>query len=173
MLDKIRDMIGDANVLTGPDRAKWLTEWTGSYTVDPMAVLRPANTDQVAAIMALAHETHTPVVPVSGNTGLTGGTSGTGMLMLSLDRLNTIADIDTAGRTATVGAGVILSNLHDAADTHDLIFPLTFGARGSARIGGVLSTNGGGSNLVRYGNSRDLVLWLQVVRAARTSPAMR
>ena len=165
MLDKIRDMIGDANVLTGPDRAKWLTEWTGSYTVDPMAVLRPANTDQVAAIMALAHETHTPVVPVSGNTGLTGGTSGTGMLMLSLDRLNTIADIDTAGRTATVGAGVILSNLHDAADTHDLIFPLTFGARGSAMIGGVLSTNAGGSNVVRYGNTRDLVLGLQVVLA--------
>ena len=165
MLDELREILGDAYVLTGEDCAKWRNEWTGAYTVDPIAVLRPANTAEVSAIMKIAHETGTPVVPVSGNTGLTGGTSGTGMLMLSVDRLNTIGTIDTQGRTASVGAGVILSQIHDAADAQDLIFPLTFGARGSAMIGGVLSTNAGGSNVVRYGNTRDLVLGLEVVMA--------
>ncbi len=158
-------LIGEKYVLTGTDRAKWLTDWTGNYTADPVAVLRPANTAEVAGIMAIATEFHIPVVPVSGNTGLTGGTSGNDMLMLSLDRLNQIEDIDAAGRTATVGAGVILSALHAAADAQDLIFPLTFGARGSAMIGGVLATNAGGSNVLRYGNTRDLCMGLEVVTA--------
>lgn len=165
MLDDLRDLLGDAYVLTGDDRAKWLTDWTGAYTADPLAVLRPASTDQVAGILRLAHASGTAVVPVSGNTGLTGGTSGTGMLMISLDRLNQIEELDPLGRTATVGAGVILSALHDAADAQDMIFPLTFGARGSAMVGGVLATNAGGSNVLRYGNTRDLVLGLEVVTA--------
>lgn len=165
MIEQLNDIVGAAYVLTGDDTAKWATDWTGAYTADPIAVVRPADTAEVAAVLKLAHDADTPVVPVSGNTGLTGGTSGKGMLMLSVDRLNTIADIDAAGRTATVGAGVILSNLHAAAEAKDLIFPLTFGARGSAMVGGALSTNAGGSNVVRYGNTRDLVLGLEVVMA--------
>ncbi len=165
MIEDLQSLLGDQFVLTGEDRAKWLTDWTGGYSADPVAVLRPANTAEVAGIMTIATANNCPVVPVSGNTGLTGGTSGEGMLMLSLDRMNAIEEIDPKGRTATVGAGVILSALHDAADAEDMIFPLTFGARGSAMIGGVLATNAGGSNVLRYGNTRDLCLGLEVVTA--------
>ena len=166
IITRLRGAIGDAFVLTAPaDTAKWARDWAGEYTSDPIAVLRPADTAQVAAVMAIAHETGTPVVPVGGNTGLNGGAVANGAVQVSLDRLNQITSIDPAGRTATVGAGVILSNLHDAVADHDLIFPLTFGARGSAMIGGVLSTNAGGSNVLRYGNTRDLVLGIEVVMA--------
>lgn len=165
MLDDIAAIIGADRVLVGHDAAPYATDWTSQYKGTPLAVLRPGSTAEIAGIMKIAHAMGTPVVPVSGHTGLTGGTLATDALVLSVDRLNTIYDIDTAGRTATVGAGVILSNLHTAADAHDLIFPLTFGARGSAMIGGVLSTNAGGSNVVRYGNTRDLCLGLEVVMA--------
>lgn len=165
ILTQLRAAIGPENVLTGDDTGKWQSDWMGVYTLDPVAVLRPANTAQTAAIMKIAHASGTPVTPVSGNTGLVGGTQATGALMLSLDRMNAIRDIRPDARIAVVEAGVILSTLHEAAATHDLIFPLTFGARGSAMIGGVLATNAGGSNVVRYGNTRDLCLGLEVVLA--------
>jgi len=165
MLSELTAIVGTGFVLTGSDTAKWATDWTGAYVAEPLAVVRPADTQQVSKILALAHNAGQAVVPVSGNTGLAGGTYADGAILLSLDRMNTITDIDKMGRTATVGAGVILSNLHDAVDDHGLIFPLTFGARGSAMIGGVLSTNAGGSNVVRYGNTRDLVLGIEVVMA--------
>ena len=165
LLSRLTDVIGKANVLTGADAAAYGEDWTGAYTSTPLAVLRPANTAEVAAILKIANETKTPVVPASGRTGLTGATLAQDALMLSVERLNSISDINVAGRTATVGAGVILSNLHDAADKHDLIFPLTLGARGSAMIGGLLSTNAGGSNVVRYGSTRGLCLGLEVVMA--------
>ena len=165
IIDSIGAIIGKNRVLTGSDAAPYATDWTGNYTGQPLAVLRPGTTQEVAAIMQIAHETGTPVVPAAGRTGLNGGTLADGALLLSLERLNQITEIDVAGRTATVGAGVILSQLHDAAEAHDLIFPLTFGAKGSAMIGGVLSTNAGGSNVLRYGNTRDLCLGLEVVMA--------
>lgn len=163
ILDQLRAAIGADNVLTGADRAKWQHDWTGDYTLNPLAVLRPGSTADVSAILTIAHQTSTPVVPVSGNTGLTGATSNDGALMLSVDRLNAIRKIDADARSITVEAGVILSAIHDAADDHDLIFPLTFGAKGTAMIGGALSTNAGGSNVVRYGNTRDLCLGVEVV----------
>ncbi|MFT5648756.1 MAG: FAD/FMN-containing dehydrogenase [Yoonia sp.] len=165
ILDQLRAVLGHDAVLTGPDTAKWDHDWTGMYQSTPLAVLRPRNTSDVSAIMKIAHHTKTPVVPVSGNTGLNGGAQAQEALLLSLDRLNAISTIDVQGRTATVGAGVILSSLHTATEKHGLIFPLTFGARGSAMIGGVLSTNAGGSNVLRYGNTRDLVLGIEVVMA--------
>ncbi len=165
MLDQLINIVGKPNVLTGQDTAKWQKDWMKTYDADPIAVVRPNSTDQVSQIMALAHDTGTPVVPVGGNTGLVGGTSGSGMIMISLDRMNKVLDIDAPGRTMTVEAGVILSKMHDAADDLDLIFPLTFGAKGTAMIGGNLSTNAGGSNVVRYGNTRDLCLGLEVVLA--------
>jgi len=161
----LAEIVGPAFVLTGTDTEKWSSDWTNMYVATPLAVVRPADTQQVSAVMKWAHATGTAIVPVSGNTGLNGGASGEDAVMLSLDRLNKIADIDVAGRTARVGAGVVLSSLHDAADAHDLIFPLTFGARGTAMIGGALSTNAGGSNVVRYGNTRDLVMGIEVVMA--------
>lgn len=162
-IDQMRNAIGADNVLTGQDTAKWSSDWTGDYTVAPSAVVRPGSTADVSAIMRIAHETQTPIVPVSGNTGLTGATSNLGAVMLSLDRMNKVRKIDEEGRTITVDAGVVLSRIHDAAAVHDLIFPLTFGARGTAMIGGALSTNAGGSNVVRYGNTRDLCLGVEVV----------
>ncbi|PJI85160.1 FAD/FMN-containing dehydrogenase [Yoonia maricola] len=165
VLDQIADAIGTDRILTGVDAAPYGKDWTGAYTSTPMAVLRPANTAEVAAILKIAHATKTPIVPASGRTGLTGATLAEGALMLSVERLNEITEINVAGRTATVGAGVILSNLHDVAEEHGLIFPLTLGARGSAMIGGLLSTNAGGSNVVRYGSTRGLCLGLEVVMA--------
>lgn len=158
-------IIGDANVLSGPDSAAWASDWTGTYTGEPGLVLRPADTREVSDILQLASARKLTVTPVSGNTGLVGGSHAPGGILLSLERLNTIYDINPRARTARVGAGVILSNLHDAAEAEDLIFPLTFGAKGSARIGGVLSTNAGGSNVLRYGNTRDLCLGIEAVLA--------
>lgn len=165
LLDDLRTAIGAAHVLTGDATAKWRSDWMGTYLSTPLAVLRPGSTADVSAILKIANATNTPVVPVSGNTGLVGGTQTTGGLILSLDRMNRIRDLRPAGRLAVVEAGVILSTLHDAASAHDLTFPMTFGARGSAMIGGILSTNAGGSNVLRYGNTRDLCLGLEVVLA--------
>jgi len=164
-LKEIEAAIGIDRILTGADAAPYGKDWTGAYTSTPLAVLRPTSTAEVAAILKIANATGTPVVPASGRTGLTGATKGDGALLLSVERLNQIAEINVAGRTATVGAGVILSNLHDAVADHDLVFPLTLGARGSAMIGGLLSTNAGGSNVVRYGSTRGLCLGLEVVLA--------
>ncbi|MDX1820307.1 MAG: FAD-binding oxidoreductase [Alphaproteobacteria bacterium] len=163
MLDKLEAIVGKANVAQGSEVARWSRDWTGVYTWTPLAVVRPGSTEEVAAILRLANETGTAVVPVSGNTGLAGGTRAEGAIMLSLDRMNRIREMRPTARIAIVEAGVILSNLHEAADAHDLIFPLTFGARGSAMVGGFLSTNAGGSNVLRYGNTRDLCLGLEVV----------
>ncbi|WP_342068734.1 FAD-binding oxidoreductase [Yoonia algicola] len=165
VLDQIADAIGADRILTGTDAAPYGKDWTGAYTSTPLAVLRPTTTAEVSAILKIANAIKTPVVPASGRTGLTGATLAQDALMLSVERLNDIYDINVDGRTATVGAGVILSTLHDAAEAHDLIFPLTLGARGSAMIGGLLSTNAGGSNVVRYGSTRGLCLGLEVVMA--------
>lgn len=163
MLDELRAIVGAGNVMTGDDRARWARDWTGYFPSDPMAVVRPASTDEVAAVIRLANDTGTPVVPVSGNTGLAGGAQANGAIALSLDRMNRIREIRADARIAIVDAGVILSEVHAAADAQGLIFPLTFGAKGSAMVGGVLSTNAGGSNVVRYGNTRDLVLGIEAV----------
>ncbi|MEL6840760.1 MAG: FAD-binding oxidoreductase [Pseudomonadota bacterium] len=165
VLDQIAEAIGHDRILTGADAVPYGKDWTGAYTSVPLAVLRPVNTQEVSEILKIANATGTPIVPASGRTGLTGATLAQDALMLSVERLNEITEINVAGRTATVGAGVILSNLHDAADAHDLIFPLTLGARGSAMIGGLLSTNAGGSNVVRYGSTRGLCLGIEVVMA--------
>jgi FAD/FMN-containing dehydrogenase len=166
LLATLANLLGPQGLLTDPtDMARWTDDWTGYYSSVPLAVARPATTRQVSAVMAACHAAGQAVVPVSGNTGLNGGASAMGALALSLDRMTAIRQIDPVARTAEVEAGVILSRLHDAVDVHDLIFPLTFGARGSAMIGGALSTNAGGSNVLRYGNTRDLVLGLTVVLA--------
>jgi len=165
LLDRLRALLGPAHVLTGADCAPYTAEWSGKYHWQPLAVVRPADRDQVAAILQIASETGTPVVPIAGRTGLVGGTEAEGRLMLSIERLNRIREIRADARLAIVEAGVILSRLHDAAAERGLYFPLWFGARGSAMIGGVLSTNAGGSNVVRYGSTRALCLGVEVVLA--------
>ncbi|WP_343116593.1 FAD-binding oxidoreductase [Ostreiculturibacter nitratireducens] len=165
LIEDLAALIGAENVLTGVDAARYGHEWTGKYHWQPNAVLRPANTGEVAAILSRANADGTAVVPVGGHTGLTGATEAEGALMLSLERMNRIREIRPEARIAIVEAGVVLSRLHEAAAEHGLAFPLTFGARGSAMIGGCLSTNAGGSNVVRYGNTRALCLGLEVVLA--------
>jgi FAD/FMN-containing dehydrogenase len=163
LIPALKALLGDANVLTGPDMTRYSRDWMGNYEGTPLAVARPGSTAEVAATVKLAAEHGTPVIPVSGNTGLTGGTFTETGLLLSTERLNRIREIRAPSRIAIVEAGVILSKLHDAAADHGLYFPLWFGARGSAMIGGVLSTNAGGSNVLRYGSTRALCLGLEVV----------
>jgi FAD/FMN-containing dehydrogenase len=165
ILQDFAAIVGPQHALTGDDVARWSRDWTGKYCAQPGVVLRPASTHEVSQIMALATAERQSITPVSGHTGLVGGTYAPGGVLVSLDRIKTIHDINTGARTATVDAGVVLSSLHEAAEAEDLIFPLTFGAKGSAMIGGVMSTNAGGSNVLRYGNTRDLVLGLEAVLA--------
>lgn len=165
MIEDLRAAVGPANVLTGADMARYARDWMGKYHGAPLAVVRPGSTAEVAACVRLAAAHGVPVVPVSGNTGLVGGTMTTGGLMLSLERMNRIRTVKRDARLVVAEAGVILSRLHDAAEAEGLYFPLWFGARGSAMLGGVLSTNAGGSNVLRYGSTRGLCLGLEVVLA--------
>ncbi len=164
-LSDLRALLGEAHVLTGEATAPWRRDWTGKWHADPLAVVRPASTAEVADTVRCAGRHGLAIVPVGGNTGLVGGTANTGALMVSLDRMNAIREIRPQAGIAIVEGGAILADIHAAAAAHDLTFPLTFGARGSARVGGFLSTNAGGSNVVRYGSTRGLVLGLEVVLA--------
>ncbi len=162
IIAQLHSILGQSHVLTGADAAPWSRDWTGVYAWTPLAVARPNTTQQVAATIKACAAAGIAVVPVGGNTGLTGATQAQDAVMISLDRMNAIS-VNADSMVATVQAGAILQNIHAAADDCDLIFPLLFGARGSAMIGGNLSTNAGGSNVVRYGNTRDLCLGLEVV----------
>jgi FAD/FMN-containing dehydrogenase len=163
LLADLTQLLGPAHVLTGTDLDRYTGDWTTHYTSAPMAVVRPGSTEEVAAVVKLAALHKVPIIPVSGRTGLVGGAMTTGGLMLSVERLNRIREVRPATRIAIVEAGVVLQRLHEAADAEGLYFPLWFGARGSAMIGGVLSTNAGGSNVLRYGSTRALCLGLEVV----------
>ena len=165
LIAELTARFGAGHVLTGADMARYVGDWTGRYTAAPLAVVRPGSTDEVAEVLRMAARHGVPVVPVGGGTGLVGGSMTTGGLMLSLERMNRIRELRPDARLAVVEAGVVLSRLHDAADAAGLNFPLWFGARGSAMIGGVLSTNAGGSNVLRFGSTRALCLGLEVVLA--------
>ncbi|WOI56394.1 FAD-binding oxidoreductase [Palleronia sp. LCG004] len=163
ILDALRDAVGAANVLTGSDAEAYARDWTGYYEGAPLCAVRPASTEEVSKVVRAASQAGVAIVPFGGNTGLMGGTHASGRIALSLERMNKVREIRPSSRMAIVEAGVVLSQMHEAADAHDLVFPLTFGARGSARIGGVLGTNAGGSNVLRYGNTRALCVGIEVV----------
>lgn len=165
MKSRFTEVLGEAHVLSGADLEPFARDWTGKFEGAPAMLLRPADTAQVAAIMQIAHASGTPITAISGATGLTGAGHAPGGVLLSLERLNQIEEINPRARTARVGAGVILQDLREAAEAEGMVFPVTFGAQGSARIGGILSTNAGGSNVLRHGNTRDLCLGLEVVLA--------
>lgn len=162
-IEELSKIVGADHVLSGEAAAGYSHDWVKMYEWSPLLVVRPANTKEVSEIVKYANRAEVPIVPVSGNTGLAGGTRADGAIMLSLERLNRIREIRPDARIAIVEAGVILANVHTEADAHDFIFPLTFGAKGSAMVGGFLSTNAGGSNVLRYGNTRDLVLGIEAV----------
>jgi FAD/FMN-containing dehydrogenase len=165
LIDDMAGVVGANHVLAGEAADPWARDWTGAYRGRPRAVLRPGSTAEASRVLALAHAAGAPVVPAGGRTGLTGAGHAPDALVLSLDRLNRIRAVRPGPRVALAEAGVVLSALHDAAEAHGLVFPLTFGARGSALLGGALSTNAGGSNVLRYGSARDLCLGLEVVLA--------
>jgi len=165
LIAELRASIGAPNVMAGADAAGYTRDWTGKYHWQPLAVVRPANTAEVAAVLRLASARGVAVVPVGGNTGLNGGTSAEGALMLSLERMTRIREVNPRTRVLVAEAGVVLERLHDAAAAEGLVFGLTFGAKGSAQVGGFLSTNAGGSNVLRHGNARTLCLGLEVVLA--------
>jgi len=165
LTDDLAAVVGAANVLIGSDLDRYARDWMGWYQGTPVAVVRPASTSEVAGCLKVAAAHKVAVVPISGNTGLVGGTMTTGGLMISLERMNRIRAVKPDARLVVAEAGVILSRLHDAAEAEGLYFPLWFGARGSAMLGGVLSTNAGGSNVLRYGSTRGLCLGLEVVLA--------
>ncbi len=164
-IGELRGIVGRAHVLTGADAAPYGRDWLGKYAWRPLAVVRPADTDEVARVMRVLARAGLAVVPVGGNTGLAGGTLADGAVMVSLARMNRLREINPRARVAVAEAGLVLSRLHEAAAGHGLSFPMTFGARGSCMIGGMLSTNAGGSNVLRHGNMRALCLGLEVVLA--------
>jgi FAD/FMN-containing dehydrogenase len=164
-IDAFATILGAANVVTGADAARYGIDATGHHPCRPRAVLRPADTSEVAAALSHAHANGIAIVPAGGRTGLTGGLHAEGGVILSLERMNRIRDMRPAARVVVAEAGVVISTLHDRAASLGLDFPLWFGARGSATVGGVLSTNAGGSNVLRYGNTRALCLGVEAVLA--------
>lgn len=166
LLAKIAARIGSEHVLTDQHAmASYLVEQRGLYESQPLAVVRPATTAEVAFIVATCRDQQLPIVPQGGNTGLVGGSVAQGEIILSLGRLNKIRDLDPVNATMTVEAGCILQSIQAAAEQVDRLFPLSLAAEGSCQIGGNLATNAGGTNVLHYGNARDLVLGLEVVLA--------
>ncbi len=169
LLPALKAIVGENNVLTAAaDVAPYLTDWRGRYHGQARAVVRPGSTDEVAAVVRSCAEHGVAVVPQGGNTGLCGGATphidGEELLM-SMARLNRVRAIDVDNATMTVEAGVPLAGVQDAAAQAGQLFPLSLAAEGSCMIGGNLSTNAGGTAVLRYGNARDLVLGLEVVLA--------
>ena len=159
--------IGAAQVLTAlEDTAPYLTDWRGRFTGRAQAVVLPATADEVAAVVSACVEHRTPIVPQGGNTGLVGGATPDASgdaIVLSLKRLKRIREVDAINGTITVEAGCVLHDVQQAARDAGQLFPLSLAAEGSATIGGNLSTNAGGIQVLRYGNARELALGLEVV----------
>ena len=169
LIDQFTAIVGDRYALVASnDIEPFVTDTRGRYTATSPLVLRPGSVDEVAAILKLASETGTPVIPQGGNTGLVGGglplnDGESTEVMLSLGRLNKIIDVDPDSNTMTVEAGVILENIQNAADEVGRLFPLSLGAQGTCQIGGNIGTNAGGTGVLAYGNTRDLVMGLEAV----------
>ena len=167
-LSQCQNAIGHAQVLTGDAMASFLTDWRGRFTGNALAVLRPGDTSEVATLIKLCQQFAVPVVPQGGNTGLVLGSvpdaSGSAVV-LSLARLNRIRAIDPQNNTITAEAGCLLQHVQEHAAHHDRLFPLSLASEGSCTIGGNLSTNAGGTAVLRYGSMRELTLGLEVVNA--------
>jgi D-lactate dehydrogenase (cytochrome) len=170
LLEHIRNIVGSAALISSPQEvAPYATDWRKRYRGKPVAVVKPASTAEVAAVVRACAESRTEIVPQGGNTGLCGAAtpdaSGS-QIVMNLSRMNRIRAIDAHNNTMTVEAGCVLANLQKAAEEAGRLFPLSLAAEGSCEIGGNLSTNAGGTAVLRYGNTRDLVLGLEVVLAS-------
>ena len=163
------ELLGERGLTRDPDLiAPWLTDWRGRYTGRALALASPGSTAEVAELMRLCARYGVPVVPQGGNSGMSGGATPDASgeaLVLSLRRMSAIRRLDPAAREVTCDAGVILQTLHEAAAAEGLRFPLTLGGKGSATIGGLISTNAGGTQVLRHGSMRAQVLGIEAVLA--------
>jgi FAD/FMN-containing dehydrogenase len=168
LLHTLRDTLGSAHVLTDGDLTAYEQDWRKRVRGQALAVVRPGTTHEVAAVVKACAQAGVSIVPQGGNTGLVVGSipdaSGT-QVLLSLQRMNAVRTVDSDNLTITVEAGCVLQNLQQAAEKAGFLFPLSLGSEGSCTIGGNLSTNAGGTQVVRYGNTRELCLGLEVVTA--------
>jgi FAD/FMN-containing dehydrogenase len=167
-LDMLAETLGPRNCLRDPaDLAPYAVDWRGAYRGMPQAVLRPGTVAEVSAAVRACAELGLAIVPAGGRTGLCGGAvvqeNGPPAVVLSLERLNRIRDVDARDFSLVAEAGAIIQQVQEAAASVDRLFPLSWGAQGSAQVGGALSTNAGGIRTIRWGNARDLVLGLEVV----------
>lgn len=166
-LAPFHDILGPRGVIDDPDRiAPWLTDWRGRFHGASPAILAPADRDEVARVVALARDLDVPLVPQGGNTSMVGGATPPAdgrALILSLRRMDRIRSLDPEADLAVCEAGVILETLHRAAEEKGRRFPLSLGAKGSATIGGLVSTNAGGTQVLRHGTMRGLVAGLEAV----------
>ncbi len=163
---RLAEIVGTPAVIVGADMAPYLSDWRGRYAGAARCVVKPGSTAEVAAAVALCSRERVPMVPQGGNTGLCGGATpdaGGDAVLINLSRLRQVREIDAANNTLTVEAGCLLAEVQAAALRADRLFPLSLAAEGSCEIGGNLSTNAGGINVLRYGNMRDLTLGLEVV----------
>jgi FAD/FMN-containing dehydrogenase len=169
VIEELRATVGAAHVLTEGDLSAWELDWRKRWRGKALAVVRPGSTAEVAAAVRACAAAGTAIVPQGGNTGLVGGgvpdDSGR-QVLLSLQRLNRIRAVDAANLTLTAEAGCVLQTLQAAAAEQGLLLPLSLAAEGSCTIGGNLATNAGGTQVLRWGNTRELCLGLEVVTAA-------
>lgn len=169
VLARFAAIVGPAHAIRdASDQQAYLKEWRDLYRASTPMVLRPASTDEVVAILALAHTENIGIVPQAGNTGLVGGqipTASGAEIVLSVTRLNRVREVDAAAGTLTVDAGVTLADVQNEARNAGWMFPLSLASEGSARIGGVLATNAGGTAVLAYGNARQLTLGVEAVLA--------
>lgn len=169
-LARAHALLGPRGFTSDPDLlVPWLTDWRGRYTGRALAMASPATTAEVAALVQLCGEYGVPIVPQGGNSGMAGGATpdaSGAAIILSLRRMNTIRALDPAAGQVVCEAGVVLQTLHEAAEAAGMRFPLTLGGKGSATIGGLIATNAGGTQVLRYGTMRAQVLGLEAVLAS-------
>ena len=169
LLTAAADLLGPRGFTRDADLLDpWLTDWRGRFTGKALGLASPASTEEVAALVQLCNRHEVPIVPQGGNSGMSGGATpdDTGeAIILSLRRMDRVRSIDPAAMQVTCEAGYILQNLHELAERHRLRFPLTLGGKGSATIGGLVSTNAGGTQVLRHGTMRAQVLGLEAVMA--------
>lgn len=162
-------IVGAQGILTNPkDTQSYNTDWREIFQGNSIAVLRPQNTQEVANIVKLCTQHNVAIIPQGGNTSLVGGATPSkqgNQIVLSLSRMNKIRNIDKIDSTITLEAGVVLEEAQKAAINAGLYLPIVISSQGSAQIGGVIATNAGGNNTLRYGNAREFVLGLEVVTA--------
>ena len=170
LIQAFKEAIDPKRVLTGADlKDRIFHIWQMDEPLEAKAVLLPESTEEVSALMRICYENHQPVVVHGGLTNLVGSTeTHPDEVVISMERMNKIEEVDEKSRSMTVQAGVILEHIHQAASEKGMLFPLNYGAKGSAQIGGALSTNAGGLRVFRFGMARNLVLGLEVVLADGT-----